>query len=519
MKIVLVTTRAASDIVRSIVKDLRRSDCSIEVITLEEVPIASLATTKDIANYLSRDPYKRILRDADIILIPGLVVGSTELIERVVNAEVFKGTKYAGDIPVLIDYIMSGGRLSKEKPADEVMENYLRQVYDERVREALSTSPTSFYLRGVKFPVRPPPINLLYEVVVRNKIKEGLNEVLNVVNKLRRYNYQGIVLGLEAGNYDTAPLRKLIREIRSYDSELLIGIDAPIDLIVRDDALLSDVDILMNLDVINRIDLIRKYSSELKDKAIVVIAENLAYIKSIITELSTLGIDKIIIDAVLKPPLLGLIDSIIKYKYVSKNMRVPLMMGLSNVYELMDVDSHGVIATLMTLGFELGISNMLVTEESYKAKGAIKEAYIARNMIYRAYVRRSPPINVNLNLLILKDKRPRSAEVPRQSPITNVVNVGKVPPVLDREYYLRIYVDHKKKLIVVDVHKRSNNKVMIRFTGEDALSLGRYVIRNIGLSKEHAIYLGYELSKAEIALKLGKNYVQDEPLFSFSYED
>jgi dihydropteroate synthase len=30
---------------------------------------------------------------------------------------------------------------------------------------------------------------------------------------------------------------------------------------------------------------------------------------------------------------------------------------------------------------------------------------------------------------------------------------------------------------------------------------------------EHATYLGSELEKAEIALKLGKNYVQDFPIF------
>jgi dihydropteroate synthase len=30
---------------------------------------------------------------------------------------------------------------------------------------------------------------------------------------------------------------------------------------------------------------------------------------------------------------------------------------------------------------------------------------------------------------------------------------------------------------------------------------------------EHAAYLGAELQKAEISLKLGKNYLQDFPLF------
>jgi dihydropteroate synthase len=32
------------------------------------------------------------------------------------------------------------------------------------------------------------------------------------------------------------------------------------------------------------------------------------------------------------------------------------------------------------------------------------------------------------------------------------------------------------------------------------------------LEAEHAAYIGYELAKAEMALKLGKTYIQDEEL-------
>ncbi|MEE8569659.1 MAG: DUF4346 domain-containing protein, partial [Candidatus Bathyarchaeia archaeon] len=35
----------------------------------------------------------------------------------------------------------------------------------------------------------------------------------------------------------------------------------------------------------------------------------------------------------------------------------------------------------------------------------------------------------------------------------------------------------------------------------------------------HMSYLGKELEKAEIVLRNGKNYIQDEPLFSFHVEE
>jgi len=43
-------------------------------------------------------------------------------------------------------------------------------------------------------------------------------------------------------------------------------------------------------------------------------------------------------------------------------------------------------------------------------------------------------------------------------------------------------------------------------------------VRRFGLDPEHAAYLGYELAKAEMSLKLGKTYVQDEPLIVVPWE-
>jgi dihydropteroate synthase len=51
--------------------------------------------------------------------------------------------------------------------------------------------------------------------------------------------------------------------------------------------------------------------------------------------------------------------------------------------------------------------------------------------------------------------------------------------------------------------------------GKTAESVYRKVIE-LGVLKrpDHAAYLGSELSKAEIALKIGKSYVQDDSLFN-----
>ena len=56
-------------------------------------------------------------------------------------------------------------------------------------------------------------------------------------------------------------------------------------------------------------------------------------------------------------------------------------------------------------------------------------------------------------------------------------------------------------------------KPKIGFRGKDARDMYKTVVHRIKISTEHAAYLGKELGKAELALKLGKNYIQDTELF------
>jgi len=179
----------------------------------------------------------------------------------------------------------------------------------------------------------------------------------------------------------------------------------------------------------------------------------------------------------------------------------------------MDADSPGVIALLTALMFEVGVSNLLITEASRKTCGAAEEAAYARMMIYEAFARKSPPKDTLYNLLILKDKRKREIQPSTEGTvIMRKVVREPVPPVMEKTY-VKLYVNRETQRIVVDVHR--NGKIL-RYEGENPLSLGRVIVHEAGLSAEHAMYLGFELSKAYLAIKIAKDYVQDDDLFIWS---
>ncbi|MEM2376890.1 MAG: hypothetical protein QXZ10_04680, partial [Sulfolobales archaeon] len=204
----------------------------------------------------------------------------------------------------------------------------------------------------------------------------------------------------------------------------------------------------------------------------------------------------------------------VNYYIASKEFNYPLMMGFSNIYELIDADTHSTIALLTSIAMEIGVSMVLITEESRKSLNSLNEAVKAREMIYRAYIRKSPPIDVGIDLLIVKEKKSKSVKAPEINVETHVVPKESLSRIND-EVYFKIYVDELRKTIVVDVHTTRNGECVKRYIGNDAPSLWRIITKDYPtLSKDHYSYLGYELCKAETALKLGRSYLQDYPLFS-----
>ena len=82
--------------------------------------------------------------------------------------------------------------------------------------------------------------------------------------------------------------------------------------------------------------------------------------------------------------------------------------------------------------------------------------------------------------------------------------------------YFLIKVEHDKKQIVVGFCKEGNVVEKI-ISGDDGEAIYNTILHEeLVTSLQHAAYLGYELQKAEIALKLGLRYAQDA---SLEFED
>lgn len=189
-------------------------------------------------------------------------------------------------------------------------------------------------------------------------------------------------------------------------------------------------------------------------------------------------------------------------------------MGIGNVTELMDVDSHGINALLTAIAYELKIDLLFTPEYSTKAKGSVREINKAINMMYLSNKRNQPPKEVGINMLILKDKHKVNFEL-KCKDFFDAENF-KFGRKLDKINF-RIIV--KDKIYVMLRENRSpaeNPKICIKGSKCEEIyqTILDYIAKQeLKISNEHCAYLGKELGKAEIALKLGKNYIQDEELF------
>ncbi len=82
----------------------------------------------------------------------------------------------------------------------------------------------------------------------------------------------------------------------------------------------------------------------------------------------------------------------------------PALLGINNVYEMIDADTTGSIAVLALLAAEAGASAVLVSEESGKASGATAEARIAAVMADYSLYTGAPPKDLGASLLAAKCK-------------------------------------------------------------------------------------------------------------------
>ena len=491
VRILLVTGKLAFNAVQEVAKRI-----GAEVISLD-YPVAALMTVEFIAENLKK--IKEKLKGFDLIIIPGLVSGDAKVIEDAVGIKTYKGTEDIYDLPSAIELLKKGVGLSTVYPADKLVQIERGRNINEILKTIEDHGEYKFEVGGLKIPITPPPFRIFLEV----DASKPLNDLIKEVEEKKDY-VDVIVLGFPNGHFDLDEVRSKVSALRELK---VVGIDSasPKELI---EGVKAGASFVFNLNEENFEEL-----KSVKSDACFVIApfstENRAEITLKIYEKAKQnGFEKVILDPVMSPPLFGVVDSIIQYKKVREGVRdEPMLMGVLNVTELIDADSVGVNALMTVIAGELGVANLLVMDKG-KTSGSAMEVRRASQMVSIAIKEHRLPKDLGIDLLILKDKRKVKSVVDLYSP--EIVEGHIEPRNMDRGFVKISKDDHY-------IYLNWYGKEKFTLIGKDGLSLGRRLIEKVNVNPEHALYIGYELAKAEIALQLGKEYIQDKPLFKYGY--
>jgi dihydropteroate synthase-like protein len=217
------------------------------------------------------------------------------------------------------------------------------------------------------------------------------------------------------------------------------------------------------------------------------------------------GFKKLIADPILNPPFNSAL-SIGNYSALRDSSDIPMMMGVGNIVELMDADSIGINALLAALALELDVSLLLTTENSEKTRNSVRELRRALDICFLAKEKGTLPKDLGIDLLLAKAKN--KADIFDLPDLEIVAAEPKGNFVCDPKGYFKISLDFKKNKIIALHYKENCDTV---FEGDNAESLSKAIIEKGIISRlDHANYLGRELQRAEIFLKLKKTYVQDE---------
>jgi dihydropteroate synthase-like protein len=197
-------------------------------------------------------------------------------------------------------------------------------------------------------------------------------------------------------------------------------------------------------------------------------------------------------DSIIEPLPFGLAASIARYQRLrDRYADVAIMIGIGNLTELTDADTSGVNALLVGIASELRASAVLTTQVSEHARRVVREVDVARRMMHAALAAHSLPKGLTDELLTVHAKHPFPDTVEEIDAIARAI----------RDPSFRVQIAREG----IHVYNRDGHHV-----ATDPFALfAKLAVERDGA---HAFYLGVELARAEIAWRLGKRYVQDEPL-------
>jgi len=197
-------------------------------------------------------------------------------------------------------------------------------------------------------------------------------------------------------------------------------------------------------------------------------------------------------DAILDPIPFGLTASIVRYHRLRERFpAAPIMLGIGNVTELTEADTSGINAVLFGIAAELNVAAVLTTQVSNHARRAVREADWARRIMHAAARAQSLPKGISGALMTVHAKHP--------FPDTADEIAATAAQVRDPNFRVQVAADG------LHVYNRDGLR-----RGQGAFELWPQL--KLEGDAAHAFYMGVELAHAELAWRLGKRYVQDQPL-------
>lgn len=496
MNILVATGYLAEQTVKNAVKS------KADVLVLD-TDIAAFITPNKLLQAMKKEQISGIY---DIVFVPGIVSGDFTQVENELSCKVYLGPKHAYDLDFVVPFAESF-EFSKVKPACELLSDVRHKKAMEQIQD----------IEDMSIPV----FNIDHLKIGGNSRMKVMGEIVNatgmdkftLANKIRSFIHKGadiIDLGvsLDATSKEVTDAIEVARNFSSVP----ISIDT-LDPELICSALDSGVDIVLSLESSN----IEKVGSKIAKNgtaAVVIpdvgISDDIKY-DSLVRNVKSAqdsGITRIIADPVLDSIGYGIDKSIIRYKNIcNKFPDLPLFFGTGNVTELIDADSVGVNAALTGIANDLGVDILFTPELSDKTQESINELRTSSNMMLLASKRKTPPKDLGLDLLILKEKRRRpDASVPDNC----IKAMGSESWQLDPSGCFRIKIatnlNYSERCIVAE-HEQAC--IVGKTAGE---IIDTILDMELVSTLEHAGYLGRELEKAELALKFNRSYAQDDEL-------
>lgn len=190
-------------------------------------------------------------------------------------------------------------------------------------------------------------------------------------------------------------------------------------------------------------------------------------------------------------------DSLLRYAAVRKHYPDhAMMMGIGNLTELSDVDSAGINLLLLGICQELRIQSVLTTEVINWTRTSVRECDVARRLVHYSVKHGIPPKRLSTDLLLLRDAKLLVHDEETMQRLADSIK--------DNNYRL-FAQDGLVHLLAagVQLSDRDPFRLFERLMELDASE---------NVDPGHAFYLGFEMAKASLALLLGKQYDQDQPL-------